>query len=282
MISLSNLIKSTSVVSIDQLRELYWKNKYAALAANANGEAEAPEEEQPDEETITLRDQIIADARQFAEESLREMGAQCEQMLTDAEANVEAWWLEKRLEDEATTEAARSDGYERGFAEGIEQANMLAKQEWEQKLFEANSILASAYTMREQIIQEAEPFLVELSCAVAEKVIGQQLEQAPEMVIELIKKSLARRREQGVITLCVAPGQLAFVQAAQEELNLAVDSQAELQILPDATVKDFGCVIRSAYGSIDARIDTQLSELKRELVQFAHQSRDERGQADEQ
>ncbi len=135
--------------------------------------------------------------------------------------------------------------------------------------------------MREQIIQEAEPFLVELSCAIAEKIIGQQLTLAPEMAIELIRKSLSRRREQGVITLCVAPGQLAFVQAAREELHFAIDSQAELQILPDSTVKDNGCVIRSAYGSIDARIDTQLAEIKRELMHLAHHSGEERGHFDE-
>jgi len=58
---------------------------------------------------------------------------------------------------------------------------------------------------------------------------------------------------------------------------MAIDSQAELQILPDSTVKDSGCVIRSAYGSIDARIDTQLSEIKRELISLSHRSNEERG-----
>jgi flagellar assembly protein FliH len=61
---------------------------------------------------------------------------------------------------------------------------------------------------------------------------------------------------------------------------LAIDSQAELQIVPDVSVKDPGCVIRSAFGSIDARIDTQLSEIKRELISIALQA-EERGQADD-
>ena len=61
----------------------------------------------------------------------------------------------------------------------------------------------------------------------------------------------------------------------------AIDSQAELQIVPDSTVKDYGCVIRSSFGSIDARIDTQLSEIKRELIQLAHHSDEERGHTDE-
>lgn len=63
----------------------------------------------------------------------------------------------------------------------------------------------------------------------------------------------------------------------REELSFAIDSQAELKILPDASVKDRGCVIRSAYGSVDARIDTQLTEIKKELIRVAL-DQEERGQ----
>lgn len=272
---MSNLIKSSSVISVEQLKHLHWLNPYAL---------EVPEEEQihsepkPDEELISLRDQILSDAQAFAEDRLREASQQSEQILQETEQQIEAWWLLKRSEDEAASEASRQQGYTLGYSEGAEQAEAELREQWEHKLAEASAILKGSYQMREQIIQEAEPFLVELSCAIAEKIIGQQLTAAPEMAIELIRKSLSRRRELGVITLCVAPGQLAFVQAAREELHYSIDSQAELQILPDSTVKDNGCVIRSAYGSIDARIDTQLAEIKKELIQLAHQSNEERGQ----
>ena len=279
MISLSNLIKSSSVIALDQLKQLYWMNKHAA--AEQETTEEDIEETGPDEETISIRDQIITDAQSFAEERIREAGEQCEQMIADTEARIDAWWLEKRLEDESFSQASHEEGYKQGYAEGREQAEQSLQQQWESRLEEANAILKAAYEMREQIIQEAEPFLVELSVSISEKVIGRQLSEAPDMALELIRKALSRRREQGVIALCVSPGQLAFVQAAREELNLVIDSQAELQIIPDATVKDFGCVIRSAYGSIDARIDTQLSEIKRELVQIANQSHEERSMPDE-
>lgn len=281
-ISLSNLIKSSSVVSIEQLMQLQLLHQQEQEAKEEETLQEEFVEPQPDEETISLRDQILSDAQQFAEDRLREAAAESEKMLADAQQQIDVWWLQKRAEDESAAEASKQAGYDSGFAEGSAQSEKQLHAQWEQKLTEAADILKAAYETREQIIQEAEPFLVELSCAVAEKIIGQQLTLAPEMAIELIRKSLARRREQGVITLCVSPAQLAFVQAAREELHLAIDSQAELQILPDSTVNDFGCVIRSVFGSIDARIDTQLSEIKRELVQLAHRSSEERGQTDEQ
>lgn len=277
---MSNLIKSSSVISLEQLKRLQWTNPYPAPVVDPNLQDEA-QPPQPDQETIALRDQILSDAESFAEERLRETTEECERMLSEAEQQIDVWWLQKRAEDEAAFEASRQQGYEHGFAQGTAEAVEQLQQSWESKLTEAADVLKGAYAMREQIIQEAEPFLVELSVAIAEKIIGQQLANAPEMAVELIRKSLSRRREQGVITLCVSPSHLAFVQAAREELLTAIDSQAELHILPDSTVKDSGCVIRSAYGSIDARIDTQLSEIKRELFQLAHASAEERGAADD-
>ncbi|MFD0587586.1 FliH/SctL family protein [Paenibacillus sp. GCM10027627] len=274
---MSNLIKSSSVVPLDQLKQLKWHNPYSELTGLDMDETVNEEYAGPDEETISLRDQILEDAQAFADHRLRETAEECEKMLNDAQSQIDVWWLEKRSEDEVAAEAARQSGYEHGFAEAAEAAQVQLMSDWETRLAEAAEVLKHAYSTREQIIQEAEPFLVELSCAIAEKIIGRQLTLAPDIAVDLIRKSLSRRREQGVITLCVAPSQLAFVQAAREELHTAIDSQAELQILPDSSVKDSGCVIRSVYGSIDARIDTQLSEIKRELIQLAHQSSDERG-----
>lgn len=280
MISLSNLIKSSSVIPLEQLKQLKWANPFPETES-FESDREPQAEPGPDEETVALRDQILQDAEFFAENRLHETAQECEKMLADAQAQIDVWWLERREADELASAEARTSGFDQGFTEGTAASEAQLRESWESKIAEAADVLKHAYASREQIIQEAEPFLVELSCAIAEKIIGQQLTLTPEVTIEMIRRSLSRRREQGVITLCVAPSQLTFVQAAREELHASIDSQAELQILPDSSVKDNGCVIRSAYGSIDARIDTQLSEIKRELIALAHQNDAERGHADE-
>ncbi|GFN31897.1 FliH/SctL family protein [Paenibacillus xylaniclasticus] len=264
---MSNLIKSSHVISLEDLRKLEWINRY--VPPKSDTDETSPEVERPDASTISLRDEIIRDAQQFAEQHIQDAVTQHNAMLEDAEQQIMQWWQSRREEDEAIIRRAQDEGFSIGYDEGRAQAVGELQQEWQQKIEEAQSLLSEAYKMRDQIIQEAEPFLVELSIAIAEKLIGRQLELNPDIAIEMTRKSLARRREQGVITLCVAPEHLAFMQAAREELTLSIDSQAELHILPDATVQDFGCVIRSNFGSIDARIDTQLTEIKRELMQLA-------------
>ncbi|MBD3918236.1 flagellar assembly protein FliH [Paenibacillus sp. PR3] len=275
---MSNLIKSSHVVSVEDLRKLEWLNRYVPSApVNEHFQQEIP---QPDAETISLRDEILLDAQQFAEERVQEATTQSNTMLAEAQQQIEQWWQSRREEDENVIRRAQDEGFSLGYEDGRAQAIGDLQREWQHRIEDAQQLLSSSYKMRDQIIQEAEPFLVELSCAIAEKIIGHQLSMSPELAIDLVRKSLARRKEQGVITLCVAPQHLAFMQAAREELALAIDSQAELHILPDVTVQDHGCVIRSSFGSIDARIDTQLTEIKRELTQLALES-DEWGSAND-
>jgi flagellar assembly protein FliH len=51
-----------------------------------------------------------------------------------------------------------------------------------------------------------------------------------------------------------------------------LDGQAELSIIPDYSVQDEGCVIRTPLGSVDAKIDTQLKEIKQVLLEIARGS----------
>ncbi|MGN7356009.1 FliH/SctL family protein [Paenibacillus sp. SAF-054] len=269
---MSNLIKSSQYVPVEMLKKLDLGHRYVSLESTEDAGEENVEELrkiEADQESKRLSKEMLEDAREFAERQVREASDQAESILNDAKEQIDSWWQERRLQDEHLVEAVKSEGYDTGYREGSERAMADLQEQITQMMEEAQTVLKQAYLMKEQIIQEAEPFLVDLSCAIAEKVIDKQLTLESGYVVDLIKNNLLRKREQGIITLCVAPKHFAFVQAAREELGAAIDSQAELQILPDSTVQDRGCVIRSSFGSVDARIDTQLTEIKKELIRIA-------------
>ncbi|MFB5266568.1 FliH/SctL family protein [Paenibacillus enshidis] len=278
---MSNVIKSFQYIPVETLKKLELAQAYQTTEAfKEEEEAYAqPLEPQIVREAEKLRDEILSDAKEFAEKQVRDAADEAERLLQEAQEQIAAWWQEKREQDEQLVEAVKAEGFQQGYEEG----QRLAAAEWQARsdkmMEEAQEVLLHAYEVKEQLILEAEPFLVELSCGISEKVIDKQLSIEPEYMIELIRKNLARKREQGTITLCVAPAHFAFVNAAREELSLVVDSQAELQIIPDGTVKDRGVVIRSAFGSVDARIDTQLAEIKKELLRVALDNEEQRHEA---
>ena len=275
MISLSNLIKSSQYTPVEVLKKLDFSRDYYKQSDLNHQESyivphsHAYDQPHVDEHTVRLKEEMLTDAKEFAERQVREAAEEAERILQNAQEMIAAWWEERRQQDEHLIEAIKVQAFQEGFEEGRERVEAEMQIHMTEVMQEAQTVLGQAYEAKEQIIQEAEPFLVNLSCGIAEKVINKKLEEQEDYVIDLIKRTLARKREQGVITLCISPSQFDFVHAAREELTLSIDSQAELQILPDSTVNDRGCVIRSAFGSVDARIDTQLSEIKKELVRLA-------------
>lgn len=267
---MSNVIKSTLYISVDDIKRVEVAPIVNILPKKVSEDADDPMKRAlADAEYIAAKEQLMRDAEAFAEEHIRQAAEEAERLREQAHAEIEDWWQMRRLDDEHHLEQTKEQGFQQGYDEGLVQAEAAVQEQYNEMLAQAKSILEQSFQSKELIIQEAEPFLLELSCAIAEKIIHKQLLLEPEWIIQQVKQVLSRRRDQGVITLCVAPSQFAFIQNAREELVLAIDSQAELQILPDASVKDEGCVIRSSFGSIDARIDTQLTEIKKELYQLA-------------
>ncbi len=273
---MSNLIKSSHVISLEDLKKVEIMQKLAVAPQNISRSDGVFEGNQNlDVETVSLKDRILSDAEDAAQAIIAGAMEEAERIRDQARQDADSWWQARREEDDQYREEVAKQGYEEGYLAGTEDAAKSLALEWDGRMQEAQTVVTQAYAAKESIIAEAERFAVELSCSIAEKIVGHVLTEAPELALKLFGQALSRRKEQGVIVLCVSPKQFAFVQAAKEELTASIDSQAELQIVPDASVSEGGCIVRSSFGSIDARVDTQLEAIKQQLLRIADHSAEE-------
>ncbi len=274
MILLSNVIKPFAYISLDdkKLIESMLPTPLSQTRLQGALEALTPEEQGELQEANSLKEQIVKDAEAFANEQIQSAMQECAAIREQTQAEIGEWWEKRRSQDEEVTRQASEAGFQEGYQLGMAQADAIVREEYSEMLQEARSILEQSYALKQQIIQESEPFLIELSTSIAEKIIGHQLTISPEWIVDMIQKVLSRRREKGSITLCVSPKHFAYIQDAREELLTSIDSLAELEIIPDSSVNDYGCVVRSSFGSIDAKIDTQLKEIKSALQQIAYRN----------
>lgn len=274
MISLSNLIKSFSYKTLaDKVHIEVLDIAAPQLKSKSRNTAEASDENpssQADREAAEIREQLLRDAEEMAERRIREAQEQANAMLEKARLEIETWWEEQRARDEQVVSEAKQTGFDEGYADGTISGEQAAREQYAARLEEAQSILQTAHEQKQAMINEAEPFILELSCDIARKIIDKQLTINPEWVSDMIKKILARRVDQRAITLCVAPKHYDYILDAKEDLRQVIDPQAELLIVPDNSVKDDGCIVRTDFGSLDARIDTQLSEIRTALLQIAY------------
>ncbi len=218
------------------------------------------------------RQQIIAEAKGIAEKHRNEALAEIEQMKQAAEQEIQDWWTKQREEDERRVSEIHSQGLEQGYQEGLQKAEAEVQEQYRDLLETATRILERSYELKNEIIQKAEPFIVELSSEIAQKILNQELSLSADWCKRLVRTELAKHREKGSISVYVAPSQFQQLDNAKDELALVIGQQAELKILPDSTVADHGCIIRTSLGSVDARIETQLTEIKQALLKIAEDS----------
>ncbi|SDM91327.1 FliH/SctL family protein [Bacillus sp. OK048] len=192
-----------------------------------------------------------------------------------AHQELNEWRTKEEERFRSQLEEEKRLGYEEGYQLGIEDGNQHAKEQNQIFLQKAADILEQAYQEKAAIIQEADPFVIELTMEIAKKVIQQELKTQPDALLHIIKQTLSSVYETDSISIGVAPEDFSFVQKQREQL-LAIDNgQVEIKVFPDYSIQQGGCIIRTSSGSVDARIDVQLSEIKKVLL--AHQQEDSRG-----
>ncbi|MBP1930788.1 FliH/SctL family protein [Ammoniphilus resinae] len=261
---MSRVYKSGAVPPISELRVYQIPHLSDSLGTDDPVETAVDELQQ----VRGLADRIISDAEEIARDLIEKAKAETHFEKKKAEEEIARWWNEKQQEVQKIEDEAQRQGYKIGFEEGKQEGYTAAEQEYQGKLTQITGLLEQAFEQKEQIIEEAEPFLLRLSMEIARKVIGQELQTHPETIVEMVRQMITRTKEREQISVHVNPEQFAYVQDQRQQLRAIVDERAELKIVPDPTVTTSGCIIRTSQGSLDARIETQLSEIREALIRL--------------
>ena len=158
---------------------------------------------------------------------------------------------------EQTKREAHAVGLAQGQADGLRQ--------YEAGQVELRRQTEELIAEQEDFFIRMEPELVRLTVAIAEKVIGQQLTLQPELVVEMARGHLKRIREREVVNIRVHPDDLPLLSAEKQALIHSVDGIHELHLTEDRRVGDGGMIIETAAGSLDGRIATKLSVVRKGL-----------------
>jgi flagellar assembly protein FliH len=223
--------------------------------------------EMDQEVTYSNAHQIIQEAEVQAKLIIERAEGKARSLEKAAEEKISQWWEENQSQLEELSREAEHKGYHDGYAQGKQEAMKEVTSEYQGKIEQIQNLLEQAYEQKASIISEAEPFLLELSTVIATHIIRKELDSNPEQFVELIKEHILRFKEKEFIAVCVHPDDFDFIQAQRSHLIAVVNGETEIKIIPDHSVTSKGCIIRTAYGSVDARIDTQIEEIKKVILE---------------
>jgi len=180
--------------------------------------------------------------------------------LVDAGAEARAVVDEARRQAEALLDEARAQAAQlhvEARRAGEVEGRALAEAAFTTALVEAR---AEADRIRRSALPSAQTIAVRM----AEKIVGRVIALDATAMADIARQALeAARARAGVVSLRVHPEDWAAIETARPALAARLAKAVELRVVPDAAVGRHGCVVESAAGRLDARLDTQLAALER-------------------
>lgn len=236
---------------------------------------------------IPVSDVVVPVEKAAADVSEPELLVQADAVLQQAEVQAEellrqAQEESHRILENAQEEAAilRQQAYEEGHDSGYQDGTQQAKQE-------QAAALAAAAQQGENLVRQAkhraDEFLLDLDGVVSslvqtalETLLQRELARQSADIGKLVREMLEFIVEQSDVEVRVGLEDFEVISEQLRHWSVAGFGKMQLKVVPDAEVSRGGCVIESAHGRADARMETRL-----ELVEAKLTALIERGLRDE-
>jgi flagellar assembly protein FliH len=165
---------------------------------------------------------------------------------------------------EATSEVAevREAGHRQGRDEGYLAGMNEARAELADALALVQTAARFAQDVRNQLLAATETEIIELVIDTVQAVIGERLTSDDSFVLLTVERALQKLGNQNAVRVRVHPQDVAIVSSHLETRTGAVQA---FDVFGDGTIGVGGCVIDTAAGEIDARLDVQLDAIARAL-----------------
>ena len=203
--------------------------------------------------------------------------AECESELAAARAQAEQIRRDAEQTADEALRLAREEGHRQGLELAAREMDERVRHE-SQKLVEEHrrdlierlgsqlaSVAADAESERLEWCANWDRAAIELSVAIAERLIHRELRQAPDLPISMVRKSLEMIAGQQKIVVRLNPNDLeAFGADAESDISKLTRSES-CQLLADSQVESGGCRVETQFGELDATLETQLNRIMDEL-----------------
>jgi len=181
--------------------------------------------------------------------------------------------------EELAGEQIRAEEVQRLLQESCDRAFADGRREAE----ESYSLVCKAFAeaiesingLREQMVRECEDDLLRLVMMIAKQVIRHELSQDRKILAQFVSEAVGGLSDQSDIVICFNPDDYRLVSGNRQFYLAGVSDKLQVTIKPDEQVTSGGCIIETPTGLVDARLETQLAEIFKRLMQERGHGSDE-------
>ena len=205
-------------------------------------------------------DEIIAEAHAEAASIVAAARREAAGLIDDAREQAEAM-------REAAWQEGKHDGAEAARAEVEQQLREEMEAYRSDMHAELQEIVDAVVEGRRRLWEQQEGQILAFVLDISRQVIKTEVQQNENVLMEIIRNAMRRVTDKENMRIRVAASDAPRIKAAREEVMQIVDGVRTLEIVDDRRVGPGGCVIETNAGTIDAKIETQLGEIERTILE---------------
>lgn len=158
-------------------------------------------------------------------------------------------------------EDAYQQAYEMGMEEGRKYAFEQASTAIERRLNELDSVLKQISDLKQLLIEQNEAHLVKLTYYMASKIAMKQIDEHPELVVEIMKQAISLSQSEEEILVQVPSSQVDFLEQVKKETGRELEFLKKVKFEAHEDMSVGGCIILTNYGEVDARLEERIHKL---------------------
>lgn len=156
---------------------------------------------------------------------------------------------------------AFDEGYTLGKDEGYQAAFEKRTNEINRGLEDLSQVAGQIHNLKPELVLQNESHFLKLIYQIAEKIIYSEIEKNPEMIIEIIKKSVLTAQTEESVTVVVAQDTIEFLEKYKTDHPDQYEFFNKIKFVGSVNVKQGGCIVETNYGAIDAQIEQRLGQV---------------------
>jgi flagellar assembly protein FliH len=208
--------------------------------------------------------------------------AETEKRVQAAREEVERFQEAALKESKERFEKAQKEGLEKGYAEGLARGTAEAAAKFQKELLEAvreqveersasvaaalAELTRSISAARDEWLAQWEQWAIELSCAVAERVVRHEVEKPNDTIRKIVAETLHMLGRCPSLTIYLHPSEVETIDMDREHWHSLMRAIGEVKVVADEGLSRGGCRLETEFGAIDADVQTQLARIERELT----------------
>jgi len=187
-------------------------------------------------------------ARNFDENSIKKAKIGVKELIADA--------IEKaKSQVQDIKSKAHKEGFDAGFLEGLEKAEIAAREDFNPFLDSLKNSIEQLSVFRTKMYGKAEREMIELVLALSKRIIHFELSTNANSVQSMIQLGVQSVLDREYLNIKIHPEDKGYAESFRPELHHMFQDIKNISLIAHPGVKRGGCIVESNFGTIDSQID---------------------------